>query len=142
MSESPSTATDEGEVTAEDIELWYPNVDRFLHEFLLPSWRHDTSTKWCRKWYLHAEAVSRLDALWRAYEAMRVGDPTGMAVWWRDYADPLMASLTSTTGTFAGCDARRDQHAPMPTWRADHAPSITVPDEGVLRPKANADIID
>lgn len=142
MSEIPSTAPDQGEVAAEDIELWYPNVDRFLHEFLLASWRHDTSTKWCRKWYLHAEAVSRLDALWRAYEAMRVGDPTGMAVWWRDYADPLMASLISTSGTFAGCDARRDQHTPMPTWGADHAPPVTVPDEGVLRPKADADIID
>lgn len=127
---------------AEDIELWYPNVDRFLHEFLLPSWRHMPGAKWCRKWYLHAEAVSRLDALWRAYEAMRVGDPTGMAVWWRDYADPLMASLTSDSGTFMGCDHRRDMHHPMPAWLADHAPSVTVPDEGMLRPKADADIIE
>ncbi|MDN6301726.1 MAG: DUF4913 domain-containing protein [Brevibacterium aurantiacum] len=138
MSETEAT----GEVEAEDIELWYPNVDRFLHEFLLPSWRHTPGAKWCRKWYLHAEAVSRLDALWRAYEAMRVGDPTGMAVWWRDYADPIMAALTSENGTFMSCDHRMDTHHPMPQWVASHAPAVTVPDEGVLRPKANADIVN
>lgn len=140
MSENP--AAEQGEESAEEIELWYPNVDRFLHEFLLPSWRHNPNAKWCAKWYLHAEAVSRLDALWRAYEAMRVGDPTGMAVWWRDYADPIMSALTSDSGTFQGCDHRQNRHQPREQWRADHAPAVTVPDEGVLRPKAKADIID
>lgn len=126
---------------AEEVKLWYPNVDRFLHEFMLPSWRH-TGGRWCRKWFLHAEAVSRLDALWRSYEAMRVGDPTGMAVWWRDFADPLMSSLTSESGTFAGCDASMGEHQPIDVWPAAHAPEITVPDEGLLRPLAFADYVD
>lgn len=45
---------------------------------------------------------------------------------------------------YRSCDTypRISPHQSMTVWGADHAPAITVPDEGVLRPKANADIID
>lgn len=131
------------EFDPENIKLYYPNVDAFVHMMLLPNWRHlpRKDVRWCRKWYLHAEAMSRLDALWRAYEALRVGDPTGMTVWWRDYADPTMSALTREGGTFADCDPRKgpeDTHSPLKMWPADHAPEVSVPDEDVLRPKAQA----
>lgn len=133
----------EEKIQPEDIELYYPNVDAFLHDFLLPSWRHTYSgTKWCRDWYKHSEAVSRLDALWRSYEAMRVGDPTGMAVWWRDFADPTMASLTRPEGTFAGCNPETGQHQPLKIWPAKHAPEVTVRPETVLRPRSKAQYAD
>lgn len=124
----------------ENIQLYYANVDAFVHEMLLPNWRHlpKKDVRWCRKWYLHAEAMSRLDALWRSYEALRVGDPTGMAVWWRDFADPTMGALAREGGTFANCNARDGVHDPVKMWPADHAPEISVPDEEILRPKARS----
>ena len=137
-------STDEtDEVQANEIVLYYSNVDAFLHQFLLPSWRHTwAGARWCQEWYKHSEAVARLDALWRSYEAMRVGDPTGMAVWWRDFADPIMSSLTRENGTFAACDAERGVHAPMDMWPSKHAPDVTVPPETVLRPRSSAAYAD
>lgn len=124
----------------EEIELYYKNVDEFVHIFLLPSWRHPlVNARWCQHWYKHGEALSRLDALWRSYEAMRVGDPTGMAVWWRDFADPTMAALTRESGTFDSCNADTGEHAPPGIWPAKHAPEMIAHPETVLRPRAKAE---
>jgi hypothetical protein len=119
MSEDP-----EADDTVETLpEPWFGNCDEFVREFLLPCWRHPTAgSKWCAYWWEHAEAVSRLDALWRSFEALRVGDPTGMAVWWRDYAGPIMAAPTDPTGTFAGCNANRGEHLQIDPWPVRPAP--------------------
>lgn len=101
----------------EQPELAYSNCADFVEQFLLPSWRHTTAgVRWCAYWWKHSEAISRLDALWRSFEAQRHGDPNGMAIWWRDFADPIMSSLTRDNGTFALCDAISGEHGEPKMW--------------------------
>lgn len=62
---------------------------------------------------MSAEAVSRLEALWRAWEALRLDPATGMNVWWRDYADH-MAILLSPDGRFAKAASSNQPGDPLP----------------------------
>ncbi len=86
------------------VELCYPNCAAWLEGFLLPNYRRDPGTyRWCRTWWEHAEAISRIEALWQAWEAMRHDGATGMAVWWVNYADPILRTLTAPDGPFFAC---------------------------------------
>ena len=77
-----STPMDDAPLEQEP-DLYFANAHDFVVQYLLPSWRHTYSgARWCAQWWCHAEALSRLDALWRAFESMRHGDAAGMAVWW------------------------------------------------------------
>ena len=118
------------EVFQETPELCYANVNEFVTEFLLPSWRHTfAGARWCSQWWRHSEAISRLDALWRAFEQLRTGEPLNMAVWWRDYADPMMRSLTDPDGVFCMCDATTDEHRVPEVWKSDPPPEGMFTDE-------------
>lgn len=84
---------------------------------------------WCRRWWVHDEALDRLEALWRAWEACRVDAATGPATWWKDYADPIMGVLLSAAGPFKACSnghhARPDLlRPPLPV---DPAPAVLFP---------------
>src|SRR3954463_7458930 len=46
-------------------------------------------------WWRRPEAVIRLEAVWRSFEALRQAPATGISVWLRDHADVHMAQLTS-----------------------------------------------
>ena len=99
------------------LQLFYPNVAQFVAEQLAPVYRRDidlagrsTTFTWCAQWWRHEEAVSRLTGLWRAWENLRLDPTTGLAVWWRDYADPTMRVLFDEKGPFHGCTPRA--HAP------------------------------
>lgn len=103
---------DPGEVPAaqEESPLVYQSAEEFLHEHLLPLYNRiidSRNGKWCRQWFLHPEAVSRVEALWRAWEHLRLDPATGMSVWWRDHADPHMAVLLSQKGPFHSCNSGR-----------------------------------
>lgn len=52
----------------------------------------------------HEKAISRLEALWRAWEFLRLTGSTGMSIWWGDHADHYMAVLLSADGPFKGCE--------------------------------------
>jgi hypothetical protein len=85
-------------------ELDYPNSAAWLEQYLLPSYvRRPNENRWCPTWWEHPEALTRIEALWRSWEALRWDGPTGMAVWWRDYADPHMRVLLSSDGPFFDC---------------------------------------
>ncbi len=43
---------------------------------------------WCASWWDHHVALVRLEAVWRAWEALRLEAATGIARWLRDVADP------------------------------------------------------
>lgn len=60
--------------------------------------------RWCAQWWRHAEAISRLEALWRSWEALRLDPLLGMATWYRDYLDSQLPVLTGPAGPFADCD--------------------------------------
>lgn len=87
---------------------FYPDVYAFVGEFLAEMFAHKvsdalTSWRWCSHWFLHVEAVARLEALWKAWETLRLDPGTGSSVWFRDHADPAMAALTGPQGPFAQC---------------------------------------
>ncbi|NED60649.1 DUF4913 domain-containing protein, partial [Streptomyces sp. SID10244] len=64
----------------------FESVYQFVDEHLVQLYARHVETKpgrlWCPRWFDHAEAVSRLEALWRAYESLRLDPATGMSVWW------------------------------------------------------------
>lgn len=94
-------------------------VAQFVGEQLAPNYARDidpsgrsTTFTWCTQWWRHREAVSRLTALWRAWKHLRLDPATGMAVWWRDYADPTMRALFEEKGPFHGCTPRKSSPCP------------------------------
>lgn len=93
--------------TEPTVENHFPNVYVFVRDFLVKVHarpvRDQLSWRWCSQWWDHPEAVSRLEALWKAFEVLRRDPGTGAATWWRDYADPTMAALSDAAGTFAKC---------------------------------------
>lgn len=108
-------------------ELFYATVEDFVTDLLAQQYRRPvdpsgrgTEWQWCASWWRHREAVSRLTALWRAWEALRLNPTVGMALWWRDYADPTMAVLFSPSGPFYGCTPRLHQPGsdPLPVLPA------------------------
>jgi len=111
-------------------QLVYGSAEQFLHERLLPAYNRRNDGKaglWCPKWFLHAEAVSRVTSLWRAWEHFRLDPATGMSVWWRDHADHHMGVLLSTEGVFHSCTPT-GHYDPKP-YECDMAPDGWFPDE-------------
>jgi len=102
-----ATAADSPGAETEEVENHFPNVYVFVQHFLVKVYarpvRAQLSWRWCSQWWNHPEAVSRLEALWKAFEILRRDPGTGAATWWRDYADPTMAALSDAAGTFAKC---------------------------------------
>ena len=91
-------------------EPYFPNVDVFVREFLAPTYRRSLEGNhrvWCGEWWRHAEAINRLEALWRAWEHLRLDPATGMSSWWRDHADHHMPALLAPDGPFKGCGSER-----------------------------------
>lgn len=91
-------------------ELVYGSAEEFLLEQLLPTYVRDVdgrSFKWCIEWYFHPEAVSRVEALWRAWEHLRLDGATGISVWFKDHADHHMAVLMDPRGPFYKCDMQK-----------------------------------
>lgn len=114
VADSGSESGDESEAQP---ELIFPNLEAFVTEFLIHHYTRpvdpygrDKEFTWCSSWWAHAEAVNRLNGLWRAWEALRLDETTGMADWWKDYADPTMRALFYSKGTFQGCTVKN--HAP------------------------------
>lgn len=107
--EDTEAAPEPAEDGADEAELFYPNVAEFVSNKLAVAYRRHLSVQggvtWCPQWWKHAEAISRLEALWRAWEFLRLDGTTGMSVWWRDHADHHMSVLLSASGPFKGCSA-------------------------------------
>ena len=114
-------------------QLVFGTSERFLHELLLPMYIRIIDSRngtWCRKWFLHAEALSRVDALWRSWEHLRLDGKTGMSVWWKDHADPHMAVLLNQKGPFHACDL--EIHKDPDPFPCDMAPPGWFPEEGCI----------
>ena len=114
----------------------FDNVDTFIRHYLAPvverRLAHGASAGayWCPRWWAHPEAISRLYALWRAWETLRVSDPQlGMSTWWRDHLDPHLTALTSEYGPFGRCGP--DKHVdpkPLPVQPAPAEVLAQLPD--------------
>lgn len=103
-------AAEQAQIEADQPATVYPDADDWLRSWLLPVWRRPDRQHWCSKWWLHAEAVSRLEAIWRAWEALRLDGTLGPSVWWRDHADYHLAVLTSDDGPFSQCHHEKQRH--------------------------------
>ncbi len=79
----------------------------FVADVLAPVYRRQLGhgRTWCPTWWRHPEAIARLEALWRAWEHLRLDPATGMSVWFRDHADHHMGVLMDPDGPLKGCGA-------------------------------------
>ena len=57
---------------------------------------------WCASWWDHDDALVRLEAVWCAWEALRLEPTTGIARWLRDVADPQV-DRDRDRGPFRAC---------------------------------------
>jgi hypothetical protein len=101
----------------------FASLEAFVTRYLLAMYRRAVSgndTTWCAQWWRHPEAIVRLEALWRAWEYLRLDPATGMSVWVRDHCDFHMRVLLSADGPFRGCTP--DGHATRPLRPLPSAP--------------------
>lgn len=98
--------------------LYYGSTDEFVREYLRYVYQRKIdgrTTFWSPRWWTSAEAVARLEALWRAWEHLRLDPATGPSVWWRDHADPHMRVLMDSAGPFSKeTDVRATVLEPLP----------------------------
>ncbi len=103
------TGTDTPAAPPTGEDLCYSTLDEFVEDYLATVLWFDTSTSriWCPEWWRHAGAVARLEALHRAFEALRLDPGLGMSDWFLQHADPTLAALTNPAGPFKGCGSDR-----------------------------------
>lgn len=117
------------EAEEETPQLFYGSVDEFVRDKLVHIYarkvgpQNDANNRWAADWWNYPEAVSRLEALWRAWEHLRLDPATGTSTWWRDHADHHMPILLSTEGLFAKSKDRNEYGDPLP---------YTAPPEGLF----------
>lgn len=99
-------------------QLYYPTVDDFVREFLCQTFRRPVGPgsplRWSARWWESAEAIIRLDAMWRSWETLRLDPATGMSVWLKDHADYHLAVLMSPTGPFRNSEDTAKITDPLP----------------------------
>jgi Domain of unknown function (DUF4913) len=107
----------------------YTAVEDWLAGYFLPMFRRTLGGefRWCGQWWRHGEAISRLTALWHAWEVLRLQPGTGIAAWYRDHLDHQLPILMGARGPFYQCsetDHREPREAitepaPEDWWDAD-----------------------
>jgi hypothetical protein len=97
-------------------------VEDWLEEYFLPMFIRPLGGefRWCPQWWRHPEAVTRLTALWRAWEVFRLEPATGIADWLRDHLDHQLPILLGPRGPFFQC-APQGGHIPGQLFPADPA---------------------
>lgn len=98
-----------------DVETWVEHV--YAPTYIR---KISQSQRWCPSWWAHSEAIIRLTALWRSWEAARVSrEATGMTDWLRTCFDAINPVLLAADGPFSSCtNDRHNEQAPMPTTPA------------------------
>ena len=117
-----SAASEPDPPAGEPVEPLYGSLLEFVTEAFTPVYCRVPSPtlRWCASWWDHAEAIYRLEALWRSWELYRLEPRLGIASWLRDYLDPQLRELTSPTGPFASCTDER--HSPATPLRTASPP--------------------
>ena len=112
---------DDGEnATAEkEPTLFYGSADEFVRERLRYMYARrvgpgNASFRWAARWWDYPEALARVDALWRAWEHLRLDGATGSSTWWIEHADHHMPILMSPEGPFAKSEDKNNAGDPLP----------------------------
>jgi Domain of unknown function (DUF4913) len=101
----------------------FGTVEDWVESYFLPMFRRKQGGvhRWCARWWAHTEAVSRLTALWRAWEAMRLEPATGISDWYSAHLDYHLPILLGPDGPFCQCDASVHQELkPFPAVPVDY----------------------
>ena len=124
----PPTPAGGGSDNEEPTAPFFGSLLEFVVEHFGPVYARNTSptVRWCASWWDHAEAIYRLEALWRTWELYRLEPRLGIASWLRDYLDPQLRELTSATGPFASCT--EDRHSPVKALRTNQPPEAYLTD--------------
>ncbi|GAB4590370.1 DUF4913 domain-containing protein [Nocardia sp. IFM 10818] len=95
-------------------QLRFPDVETFVEEYIAVCYAREVSRenkegeiRWCPLWHEHPEAVARFEAMWRAWEHLRLGDNVELSNWWRDHADHHMPYLFDPNGPFRHCSVTK-----------------------------------
>ena len=129
----PRTASD-----TDAPEPVYYALEDWVTDYFLPMFRRTLGGeyRWCAQWWQHGEAISRLTALWHAWEVLRLQPGTGIGTWYRDHLDHQLPILMGARGPFYQCSetAHREPHqaevTPAPGELLDTDPDN--PDDPVL----------
>lgn len=120
----PADASDD---QPEPPALYYGSVDEFVRDFLVPVFSRQVgdraARRWSAEWWRNAEAIVRLEALWRSWEHLRLDPATGMSVWLRDHADHHLGILWDPEGPFSRSEDKTRPGDPLP---------YTAPPEGLF----------
>jgi hypothetical protein len=97
----------------------YPDSATWVTKWLCPNLEREIKRtfEWCPQWWDHPEAVQRIEAMWRAWEVLRLNAGTGMSTWWVDHADRHLALLCNPDiGPFGHCHTTHGRDiAPLTT---------------------------
>ena len=108
------------DLTAAAPELFYGSVDEFVRKHLRYHYRRAVGRsgraeyRWRAAWWKSEEALARLEALWRAWEAARQDPGAGVSDWWLNHADRQMSVLLSPSGPFATSEDANRPGDPLP----------------------------
>lgn len=118
---------------AKSPDLFYRNAAEFVQDRLVYLFARspESGLVWCPEWYRHAEALSRLDAVWRAWENLRLDPATGISNWWLHHADPHMRVLMDpVAGPFARCTNEAHSDALPPLRHQEPPPGLFTDQRG------------
>ena len=120
--QTPQTGPDSDGGEAPQPQPVYDSVEAWVTGQFLPMYRRPLGGeyRWCSQWWQHAEAITRLTALWHSWEALRLEPGTGMAIWLREHLDHQLTVLLGRGGPFAQCS--EDEHIEPREARTEDAP--------------------
>ena len=105
----------------EAVTTHYGSADEFVRKQLISTYRRrviaygsGVGMRWKAAWWESKEAVQRIEALWRAWEAARQDEKDGPSTWWVNHCDPHMNVLLSMDGPFADSRDENDVGDPLP----------------------------
>jgi len=103
----------------------YPSLEAWVSDWFAPVFARylGASAHWCSRWWDHAEAIIRLEELWRSWEVLHKDPALGMSSWLKDHLDPQRSVLMSDSGPFHACHAQEGRHNRPPELAVTGAPA-------------------
>lgn len=128
--EDPAAGQGEAEEAEEEPQRRYPTVQAFVEGWVSEVYRRETTEhnvenvrRWCPEWWRHGEAKARFEALWDAFEALRLGETVEKSVFWLVHADPHMTRLFDPDGVFKYCSPNEGHHGHLAALPVVPAPA-------------------
>jgi hypothetical protein len=98
--------------------LVYTTVDDFVRDFVCQVFRRNVGPqaplRWSATWWESAEAIMRLEAMWRSWEHLRLDPALGVSAWLREHADYHLSLLMAKDGPFKTSQDTARHTEPLP----------------------------